>query len=401
MKKTLLLFLFCLSVLIAFPQSWQPLAGFPATERDDGVCFTIGNKAYCGTGNEPGFVLDNNFYVLNMDNDTWSGPVAALPVGDERQYAQAFSYGGHGFVMGGIRGPAYFNDLWMYDTLANSWTAQTPLPADGRMGGCAFVINGVAYIVGGRTAARPAISEVWGYDIATGSWTRRNDLPFGARWRASAVSIGNKGYLLFGRDENNRFCNELYEYDAATDTWTQVSAFPLPGRNYAALTSFGSDLIAIAGIDTMNTYHNDMWRYTPSSGSWQMLASIPAQGRKGGMCFGNALSVYYTTGIDSTNTRLEETWKVTNPTGIIENSCMQRISVFPNPAGNEITFLTEELNAAEADIELRDLTGRILRKERASGAIMHLDVSMLGNGFYTLFIHTPKKQYYSKVEVVH
>ncbi|MCW3085735.1 MAG: C-terminal target protein [Bacteroidetes bacterium] len=398
MKKQLLL-LFILFSHVAFCQVWQSLADFPATERDDGVSFVIGNKAYCGTGGEPGFVYASDFYALNMNNDTWSS-IAALPTGNQRQYSSGFSNAGFGFIVGGL-GSGYLNDVWMYDTVSNSWSSKTPLPSAGRMGCASFVINGIAYIIGGRTSTSLSINEVWAYDMTNDTWQRKNDLPFGSRWRASATALANKGYLAFGIDEHNRFCNELFEYDPVMDSWTQISTFPDRGRSYAAMKAVAGDLLVTAGLDTLNTYYNDMWRYTITTSVWQQLGSIPAQGRKGGMCFTNGSALYYTTGIDQTNTRLKQSWKVENPTGIEEYSSIEKINAYPNPANGILTIALEQRNNTLVTIEIMDETGRIIRQEKTSDAIIQLDTAPLANGFYSLRIITGNRLYYSKVAVLH
>ncbi len=398
MKKQLLLLSLFFSH-IAFPQVWHPIADFPATERDDGLSFVIGNKAYCGTGGEPGFVYASDFYAMNMSNDSWSS-IAALPTGNQRQYSSGFSNAGFGFIAGGL-GSGYLNDVWMYDTLSNSWSSKTALPAAGRMGCASFVINGIAYIVGGRTAASLSINEVWAYDMTSDTWQRKNDLPFGSRWRAAATALGNKGYLTFGVDEHNRFCNELYEYDPVGDSWTQISTFPDRGRSYAAMKAVAGDLVLVAGLDTLNTYYNDMWRYTIITSAWQQLGSIPAQGRKGGMCFTNGTALYYTTGIDQTNTRLKQSWKVENPTGITEYGNAERISAFPNPAKDILTIALDESNHAPVILEIMDETGKIIRQEKTTDAVVQLDVAPLTNGLYLIRISTGNRHYYSKVAVCH
>src|SRR5687768_15980369 len=147
MRKVLLFILF---TQLARGQTWQQTSDFPGVERDDAVSFVIGEKAFCGTGLKTGWVACNDFYVLDMINNSWD-TIASMPLGTERQYACSFSSNNRGFVFGGINGATYYNDLWMYDPAMNNWQSKTALPASGRAGAGCFVINDTCYVAGGRT----------------------------------------------------------------------------------------------------------------------------------------------------------------------------------------------------------------------------------------------------------
>ncbi|MGL4596156.1 MAG: Kelch repeat-containing protein, partial [Bacteroidia bacterium] len=162
-------FLFSILALAATAQTWVQLANFPGSERDDGACFSIGYKAYCGTGLTAWFAPTADFYALDLTTDIWS-PIAAMPATTERQYACGFASNTHGYIFGGLNGNTLLNDLWQYDPAQDAWIQKTSLPAAGRSGSACFVINDTAYIIGGRTAANNAIAEVWAYNILTDSW---------------------------------------------------------------------------------------------------------------------------------------------------------------------------------------------------------------------------------------
>ena len=75
----------------ALSQTWTQISDFPATERDDGVSFVIGNKAYCGTGFKTGWITCRDMYSFDMSSESW-GTISSLPAGMERQYSSGFSY---------------------------------------------------------------------------------------------------------------------------------------------------------------------------------------------------------------------------------------------------------------------------------------------------------------------
>ena len=341
-------------------QFWQQISDFPSTERDDGIAFTIANKAYCGTGLNQWFSSCNDFYSLDMNTDAWD-TIAPMQAGEERQYACGFSSPDAGFVFGGINGSTYLNDVWKYDPVLNTWEEKTALPAEGRGGSSVFVINNIAYLIGGRTVSTDAIEEVWAYDLINDVWEHKSNLPFGARWRAAATVCADKGYIIFGKDQSNRFCSELMEYNPSGDNWTQISTFPGTGRTYSALACISDDLVITTGLDTAETSYNDMWRFDFSASQWQQLNTIPANGRRGGMCFNNGSAIYYTAGIDQSNTRIKQTWKCENPTGISAIKVSDIIKLYPNPTSENITIELSEFKTGQlTSYSLCDVTGKIL-----------------------------------------
>ncbi|NEN25005.1 T9SS type A sorting domain-containing protein [Cryomorpha ignava] len=385
-RKIILSYIAIICVLGSHSQSWIQVSDFPSTERDDGASFVIDNTAYCGTGLQVGWSETKDFYAFSMNADTWE-PIASLPDGNERQYASGFSSSTHGFVFGGVKGGVYLSDLWQYDPELNNWVEKSSLPAIGRSGSACFVIDNVAYIIGGKTNLSDAINEVWAYEITNDTWQQKNDLPFGSMFRASASANNGKGYLIFGKDENNLFYNELYEYDPISDSWTELGEFPNFGRSHSTLSSLPNNLIVIGGVDVMGDYYNDMWRFNLNLLIWEQLDALPSFGRKGGICFNDGTNIYYTTGISHENVRLKETWKSVNPTAIEDISATDGISIYPNPTREKLTLEIENFSQYDNSyLTIFDYSGKRLRLEAITQSKTQIDVSELSQGFYFIQI---------------
>jgi N-acetylneuraminic acid mutarotase len=381
-KPSIFLSIILLNCLRTWSQPiWVQVADFPGPERDDGVSFTIGTKAYCGSGLQVGWSPGGDFYQLDLLNDSWA-PITSLPAGKERQYACGFSDGTNGYVFGGESGGNDLTDLWMYSPASNSWVAKTSKPGNGLRGAACFVIGNNAYFAGGAYQSNAGLNEVWAYNMSTDTWSQKNNLPLTC-WRGTATSTwAGKGYLLFGRELNGRFIKELYEYEPTSDTWTLKNNFPGKGRSYANMQVMDNKLVVFGGVDTLNTYYNELWTFDFSASPWQQLISMPSAGRKGGMGFqGYMSSYYYTCGIDQSNTRLKQTWKAQFPDAIEEYSNRKKITVYPDPAEDVVTIA--HLKSAEK-FTLSDLAGRIVNEGITSGTI---DVSGLSPGLYFLSLN--------------
>ncbi len=386
--KFALIFLFTFFSTFSFAQSWLQLDDFPATQRDDGTAFVIGNMGYCGTGYKAGYVETRDFYSFDMNSDTWA-TIASLPAGEERQYASGFSSDTHGFLFGGVNDGVWLNDMWMYDPLQNIWVEKSSLPDVGRSGAACFVIDNIAYIIGGKTLQSSAINEVFAYDIATDTWQQKGNLPFGMRFRGSAASKNNKGYLIFGKDENNQFYNDFHEYDPVLDSWTELSAFPGLGRSHSSLSAVSNNLVLIGGIDSTGFYYNDMWRFNLDLLTWEELDSLPALGRKGGMYFTNGSNVYYTTGINQINGHLKDTWKSVNPTALEELNYGAEIRLYPNPVLESLNLELTDFNPGQHySVTIIDYTGKQILTKAISEKRSTIDFSKVSKGLYFLRIQS-------------
>ncbi len=367
-------------------QTWQQIADFPATERDDGTTFTINNYVYCGTGLKTGFSICNDFYRFNTLTETWD-TVAALPQFMERQYACGFSYNGNGYVFGGT-GFGVLNDMWCYSPSSNSWTQLSSKPGLGLSGAACFVLNNKAYFVGGNNSATNASEEVWQYNISSDSWVKKNNFPSMGIWRANAATLNTKGYLLFGKDSLGNFNRNLYEYSEISDNWTPISNFPAKARTYASMQVLGNSLFVFGGIDSLAKYYTDFWQYSFDDSIWHSQAAMPAQGRKGGMAFSSGSAFYYTTGIDSLNTRLKESWKIENIISVNELNCFSSIQVFPNPCRDYFNInVPDKINYS---LELLNCLGTIIWKKNVVEG-QKQDISELRNGVYFLKIYNSEQ----------
>lgn len=378
-----------LSLLLVFnlgyAQQWQQLSDFPGTARDDGASFVIGDKAYCGTGVVSWFATQRDFYAFNMLTESWA-TISSLPPNEQRQYANAFSWDSLGFLVAGYNGSDFLNDLWIYDPIQDQWNPGTDLPAQGRSGAASFVIDGIAYLIGGKTADSSSINEVWAYDISADSWQRKADFPFGGRWRSSASVIGNEGYLIFGLDENGRYCNELYKYDPDIDSWSKLSEFPESGRTYSSLEAINGNLIVFAGMDSLNHFYNDMWLYDMGSGNWSTLDSIQGAGRRGGMCFNDGESIYYTTGLTEDHSRLKESWKNSNLSSIDEIGLKPGLLLYPNPTEDWLTLQIQSSGSTESHVLIFDSNGKLVRMYKFDDRLHRINLKELSTGIYYLLL---------------
>jgi N-acetylneuraminic acid mutarotase len=196
---------------------WRKVADYLGGVRYGAVAFSLNNTGYVGTGyNEDNYLKDMWKYVPAAGGDgAWTQVVSVT--GSKRAYAFSFVIGNKAYVGGGQNNNVLQYDLLEYDAEHDSWTAKLALNDDtqpatniSRQQTVSFVINGLAYLVGGISTSID--NQVWQYDPTTDIWLRKTDFEGYARENAVGFSIGDRGYVTTGRNSSARY-DDIYQFD--------------------------------------------------------------------------------------------------------------------------------------------------------------------------------------------
>ncbi|MDB5012726.1 MAG: type sorting protein [Daejeonella sp.] len=153
--------------------TWTKKADLPILALENAVIFSIGSKAYVGTG--------------------------------------------FGVIHEGFFEPT--NQFWEYDSETDKWTRKADFAGVSRFGAAGFSIGSKGYIGTGATTAdrqeRNAVCDFWEYNPGTDKWTLKSAFKGGVRHGSFGASVNGKGFigLGFGTTNNVPFKNDLWEFD--------------------------------------------------------------------------------------------------------------------------------------------------------------------------------------------
>ncbi len=152
---------------------------------------------------------------------------------------------------------------------------------EARTAATAFVVDGKAYIVGGRTLssnecktnANGYPKNLWQYDATTDTWTDLGEVPFGSRVHATAQVVGSDVYVGLGfsggiYNENN-YHRDWWRYTPATHSWTQLDSFPNDHTNDCAVYHLDGKIFACYGFGTYG-YSRQIAQYDIASDKWTL-----------------------------------------------------------------------------------------------------------------------------------
>ena len=390
----MLLLLLPLSV---FGQTWEQITDFSGAERDDGVCFSIGGKAYCGTGMDLGFTVTSDFYAFDFSTEAWS-PIASMPDSSRRQYATSFVHNGDGYVFGGINSSGdYLNDLWKYSPTSDSWTNLFGLPELGRSGASCFVIEDTVYIVGGKTDLTPASSEVWAYVIPSNGWTQKTNLPSTGIWRGVGFEHIGKGYVGLGLDNGLQENSAFYRYHSDSDTWELVPELITAPRAYVAMAKIDDKVFMYGGANG-GTYSNSFERINMNTLTIDNLTTFPSAARRGASGFASATDFFIVNGVTLTE-RLNETWVVREVLALDGQEPLNS-SITYVQVGNQLAF-DIGTEAIVDDFLVCTAFGTPIQTCSVLNGKPIIDITSLSAGIYYYEIRVGSNSLRGKVPVVH
>lgn len=290
--------------------NWIELSDFEGIPRTDAVSFTIGEKAYVGTGYDGDERL-TDFWEYDPNFDQWTRK-ADFP-GIARNGAVGFGTDYKGYIGSGYDGVNKLKDFWEYDPTDNSWTQIKEFGGTGRYGAVAFTINNKGYV--GTGYDDNALKDFWEYNPSDNTWSQVFSLGGGKRRDATAFVIDNKAYVCSGID-NGSYENDFWVYDPALNSWSDL-------RHISNVSDddYDDDYSSIIGIDKVGFSINGkgylttggtsasttVWEYDPATDLWEIKTSLEATGRTGAVGFAIGETGYLATGRNSSY-YLDDLW---------------------------------------------------------------------------------------------
>ncbi|CAG8377640.1 unnamed protein product [Penicillium salamii] len=144
----------------------------------------LGSKLYVFGGQVEGFFFNdliafdlnqlqnpaNKWEVLIANTHEGGPPLGQSP--PPRTNHTIVSYNDKLFLFGGTNGVQWFNDVWCYDHISNSWTEVDcvgfiPTPREGH---ASALVNDVMYVFGGRTDEGVDLGDLSAFRISTRRW---------------------------------------------------------------------------------------------------------------------------------------------------------------------------------------------------------------------------------------
>ncbi|MBV6717567.1 OmpL47-type beta-barrel domain-containing protein [Paenibacillus chitinolyticus] len=173
-----------------------------------------------------------NSYTFSPSTQTWSTYAPALNLAyhtqSEMKDGRVIVTGGNAFLSG--TGYVYNNLTRIYSPYTNAWTQASNLPKNMLGNSQSTLPDGRIVSVGGADSIfSPGSSTLYNntyiYDPAANTWTEKAPLPIGI-YGAAQSTLADGRILLTGGLSGYVYSFASYIYDPAADTWTKAAGLP-------------------------------------------------------------------------------------------------------------------------------------------------------------------------------
>lgn len=259
----------------------EPDGDVPAGRRDhslvvdqaEELVYLFGGRA----GNEP----LNDLWAYDINENRWTeiepdGDVPAARFGhnalfDETQQLMV--------IFGGQAGTTFYNDVWIYDPVANVWAEISPGDEDGtprpRYGSAGAVRAGGSglYVSHGFTNSG-RFDDTWLFNVQTGRWSDVSPdngvRPEPRCLTRMAPDPERERLLLFGGQADDApYLGDLWAFDTAARNWTEIETNNPPPRNLFSLVRNPEtgNLILFGGASE-DGLRGDIWIFDVEEERW-------------------------------------------------------------------------------------------------------------------------------------
>jgi len=202
--------------------TWTQVADFEGGARRYATSFAIGSDIYVGTGTmEDGKVFTNDFY--KFDGSSWT-QITSLS-GEKRRKSNAISLNGKGYIISGYHNNT-LSDFWTYDPGADTWEKLISLSdADygssdiPRYNAATFAMDDKIFLIAGTGSAGSTLSSVYEWNTSDSIWTQKTGIENGiGREGVGSFVLNGYAYLVGGRSGSQYYdyCT-MFQPDAEKD----------------------------------------------------------------------------------------------------------------------------------------------------------------------------------------
>jgi len=175
-----------------------------------------------------------------------------------------------------LLGGSYFTSWEVFSPGSNTWRDMWPSLRQGRVYGCAAVVKGRIYVLGGQTVEdKGGVADCEVLDSAKQCWVKIAPMEVGRTLFASVVLDGE--IYVVGGQTNGIKTRHCEKYSPATGTWTRLPDLLVARRGHVVVVL--EQVVFVIGGETDTTEWLDS-----EEGSWVETRDLPSPITGAGCC---------------------------------------------------------------------------------------------------------------------
>lgn len=360
-KITLLFCTILVSSLTNAQDVWVQKDSVNGPPRSSAASFVMGGEGFVVSGLD---IIDFNrkMYSYDVDQDDWDNEASIGGLngsGLNRGGAIAFSINDKAYVgLGQGNTAPYYNDLWEFDPVTNSWTQKSSFIGSPRRQAVAFSFDTLGYVGTGQSS-NGFENDFYSYSGTTNIWTQLNDFGGTARKGAVAFKMGAQAYV--GTGDDGVYRNDFWQYQTNTDTWVEKSQFPGTARTGACGWGVFPTAFIACGYDNTLNYKKDVWEYNYFTDAWVQRSDFMGSKRTNANAF--VLDGIGYLGLGYNGVYLDDFYAYTPILSVNSNQLNQVVKTYPNPVINSVSIELANPMASDFEVKLFSMSGKEVDKE--------------------------------------
>ncbi|MCK6619114.1 MAG: hypothetical protein HUU32_16220 [Calditrichaceae bacterium] len=343
------------------PQQWQFKAPLPAP-RQGMAAAALENKIYVMGGSQFEHSTLNIVQAYDTEQDTWQTDIA--PLNEARINAAAAVFDGKIYIFGGRDHNQLVHQVEAYDPLNNQWSVVGQLPTP-REGLAAVVVDTAIWVIGGA-AFQTNYNIVEQYNPSTNNWSTLPHTLTVPRVAAVAAHINGEVYVFGGFYFGPLNSYEKYVFDLG---WVGAGNMLYPCGS-AAGAAAGGEIWIVGGENQLGTLDEVQHADITGAGNWsngpamhvrrKNLAAVRVGNRL--FAIGGRTGQHGGGGVSAAVEALD---LLTGLGGLSEPALNDNFYLspnYPNPFNGSTYVETYLPKAAEVEIGVLDLLGRLTRR---------------------------------------
>ncbi|CAG9315592.1 unnamed protein product [Blepharisma stoltei] len=239
----------------------------------------------------------NDLWLYDSISDSWSIVTAKGAAPSARASHAAASQGKVFLIWGGETIDGYVNDMYKFEPSSKVWTEIIPdsssFPSK-RKGACMVVDIPYVYIFGGLTDTG-ASNELWSFDIGKNEWELidyNGKVPSAAYPTCEVITQNNTKfiYAMYGYTDGSAPLGSIYAFSVESKTWIKIydpaPDIPYSNRAGAAIKYLNNKVLVIGGEEWSTDPRKDVYFFDLSKQKTLQIGALPE-------FYYNGASVYF------------------------------------------------------------------------------------------------------------
>lgn len=324
---------------------WYRRSDFDGRAREDAAGFVIDNRGYLCGGYRGKDQRERDCWEYNIDNDWWTQCADLPEEAAARNGAVGFAINSKGYVTTGYTvyrdddplhtgGYAYLKDTWEYEPATDTWKQMDDYPGDARINAIAFAIGNYGYVGTGQSKDDKQTKDFYRFDPTAASgnqWTIVNG--FGGQKRTGGLSfiIDNVAYIVGGTN-NGKDVDDFWKFDPSKseeNKWVRLrditdqssddydDDYKSITRTYGCAFVIDDQAYITLGQTASGSFRSNYWIYYPAKDLWRSseteddfdYTSFEGSSRIKAVCFSTGRRGIVTTG-GSSSYYYDDTWEL-------------------------------------------------------------------------------------------